>query len=206
MLTLVLLYALLLWHLLVLTQQSSPWAVLGISRDATLSDIRKAYRTLSVSFHPDKNDDPDAAAEFLRVHEAYRQVEAEATGGSQNDVNSLAIGLPQWMAEKANEPAVLLGYTLSFCLIMLAIYKLATSFKTAADAQRGGRGGFGDAHNVQAPVHDEAKEAEWEREDLDVVGRGDDDDDEEEDGCDEELRCVLITSLEHLYNISITSL
>ena len=36
-------------------------------QDATLPDIKKAYRTLSKQLHPDKNDAPDAEIKFRQV-------------------------------------------------------------------------------------------------------------------------------------------
>ena len=50
----------------------SLYAVLGVDRDATFSEIRKAYRKQALLNHPDKNPN-DAAAEsrFLKVTLAY---------------------------------------------------------------------------------------------------------------------------------------
>ena len=49
-----------------------PYEVLGVSRDASQSDIKRAYRRLAVRYHPDKNpDDPQAEEKFKRVGEAY---------------------------------------------------------------------------------------------------------------------------------------
>ncbi len=46
-------------------------AVLGLSSQATDSDIKKAYRSLSKKYHPDINKSPDAKEKFLEVNEAY---------------------------------------------------------------------------------------------------------------------------------------
>lgn len=46
--------------------------ILGVSRDATPDQIKKAYRQLAKKFHPDVNkDDKDAAEKFKEVAEAY---------------------------------------------------------------------------------------------------------------------------------------
>lgn len=45
---------------------------LGISQDASAEDIKKAYRKLSLKYHPDKNDNDDFFSErFREVQEAY---------------------------------------------------------------------------------------------------------------------------------------
>lgn len=46
--------------------------LLGVSRDAEASTIKKAYRKLAIKFHPDKNpDDASAEAKFKEIGEAY---------------------------------------------------------------------------------------------------------------------------------------
>ena len=48
------------------------YAVLGVSKDASDKDIKKAYRKLARKYHPDSNpDDPAAEAKFKEVNEAY---------------------------------------------------------------------------------------------------------------------------------------
>ena len=47
------------------------YALLGVARDATEADIKKAYRKLAMEFHPDRNPAPDAEATFKEITEAY---------------------------------------------------------------------------------------------------------------------------------------
>jgi molecular chaperone DnaJ len=48
------------------------YAVLGVDRDATAEDIKKAYRRLARTHHPDSNpDDPTAEQKFKDIGEAY---------------------------------------------------------------------------------------------------------------------------------------
>lgn len=47
------------------------YETLGISKNATDDEIKKAYRTLAKKYHPDINHDPDAPEKFKEVQEAY---------------------------------------------------------------------------------------------------------------------------------------
>jgi curved DNA-binding protein len=47
------------------------YEVLGVPRDASESDIRKAYRALARKYHPDVNQDSDAKGRFAEISEAY---------------------------------------------------------------------------------------------------------------------------------------
>lgn len=47
------------------------YKVLGVSKSASAADIKRAYRKLSLKYHPDKNSAPDASAKFAEIATAY---------------------------------------------------------------------------------------------------------------------------------------
>jgi DnaJ-class molecular chaperone len=51
-----------------------PYSVLGVSKTASLADIKKAFRKLAKQYHPDQNKDAKAAAKFAEVNSAYEIV------------------------------------------------------------------------------------------------------------------------------------
>ncbi|MBL8900564.1 MAG: J domain-containing protein [Planctomycetes bacterium] len=48
-----------------------PFQVLGVSRQASLEQIRAAYHRLARETHPDRNPSPDATRRFIAVHSAW---------------------------------------------------------------------------------------------------------------------------------------
>ena len=64
---------------------SDPYQVLGVSRDASDEEIKKAYRQLSRKYHPDANiNNPNKAQaeeKFKDVQQAYEQIMREKEEG-----------------------------------------------------------------------------------------------------------------------------
>jgi molecular chaperone DnaJ len=66
------------------------YAVLGVPRDADADAIKKAYRTLARSTHPDANpDDPGAEARFKEIGEAYAVLGDERTRAEYDELRRL---------------------------------------------------------------------------------------------------------------------
>jgi len=47
------------------------YQVLGISKNSSQAEIKKAYRKLAIAYHPDKNKTKEAEAKFKEINQAY---------------------------------------------------------------------------------------------------------------------------------------
>ncbi|MDQ4072999.1 MAG: J domain-containing protein [Thermoproteota archaeon] len=79
------------------------YSILGIPENATTSQIRKAYRSSALKYHPDRNNSPTAADMMRKINEAYEvlsdeQKRLEYNSGSQyiNDSRQESKQNPWW--------------------------------------------------------------------------------------------------------------
>jgi len=70
-----------------------PYTLLGVNRNSTITDIKKAYRKKALKLHPDVNKAPDAQERFLECKEAYATLidikqGTNSTNSNNNNSNS----------------------------------------------------------------------------------------------------------------------
>ena len=67
------------------------YKILGISKNATEDEIKKAYRKLAMKYHPDLNPSKDAEDKMKEINEAYEQVmknKNQSTSSNKSTSNS----------------------------------------------------------------------------------------------------------------------
>eukprot|EP01038_Epipyxis_sp_PR26KG_P006667 gene6667-9149_t len=60
-----------IYHTVIVTAGKDYYKILSVSRSASQADIKRAYRKLSLKYHPDKNSSPDASEKFAEISVAY---------------------------------------------------------------------------------------------------------------------------------------
>lgn len=70
------------------------YELLGVAQDAPLSDLKRAFRNLSIVLHPDKNDAEDANERFRNLVSVYEVLKDKSKREKYDKV--LKDGLPNW--------------------------------------------------------------------------------------------------------------
>ncbi|CAM9499535.1 unnamed protein product [Discosporangium mesarthrocarpum] len=148
------------------------YELLGLKRGAEKSEIRKAYRLLSLENHPDKNSMPEAQERFTKVAKAYRVFMDEELSKKYDffldhpDAYWLEYG-HHWVLKYAAETdvrAVLLGLLVLISILMPGIqytkYNSAVKYLTIAAQKNLGPKSGGSATTMQLRRDAEALLAE----------------------------------------------
>ena len=73
-----------------------PYQVLGVAKGANADDVKKAYRRLAKTFHPDQSQDPKAKDKFAEVGAAYEILGDEKKRGAFDRGEIDAEGKPKF--------------------------------------------------------------------------------------------------------------
>lgn len=64
---------------------SNYYETLGVGKDASEQEIKKAYRNLSLKWHPDRNSSPEAQSKFQEIGQAYETLSDTNKRAEYND-------------------------------------------------------------------------------------------------------------------------
>ena len=127
------------------------YGILGLTSDATLADVKKAYRKLARQHHPDRNHaDPGATDRFRRITEAYEYLSAHLTDNAHGNGHSRPgpaappradVGMPGGYSEAASRVLTMLEETWQAILArhpeIPPVVIIIASGTTGRDARRG---------------------------------------------------------------------
>lgn len=104
-----------------------PFALLDVSPDASGSQIRRAYRKLSLAWHPDKNpDDPLAASRFIQITKAYSALTDDISRRNWEkygnpdgpQTTKIGIGLPRILLQKEKSLQILCAFFFAIIIVI----------------------------------------------------------------------------------------
>ncbi|XP_041351703.1 translocation protein SEC63 homolog [Gigantopelta aegis] len=101
-----------------------PFLELEVDRGASAAEIKRAYRKLSLIYHPDK--ETGNAKKFMRIAKAYAALTDEESKKNWEEFGNpdgpgatrFGIALPKWIVERENSMWVLAVYLLVFMIVM----------------------------------------------------------------------------------------
>ena len=140
-----------------MAQPFDPYVILNVPRDASTSDVKRAFRKLSMELHPDRwstaaaSARQEAASKFTQVAKAYKTLtddEAKKNWIEHGHPDGhrgmhVSTGIPRWMRDDKNAAAVLAGYVLFIAVLGFGVMKWMYSVleQNQKDAEAEGQGG-----------------------------------------------------------------
>ena len=96
--------------------------ILGVTKKATPEEIKKAYRTLAMKYHPDRNQgDKTAEAKFKEASEAYQVLSDPKKKSSYDQLDILRLKVVLVEREVLILGGLNLGHSLTSLMIFLGI-------------------------------------------------------------------------------------
>ncbi|CDJ30631.1 DnaJ domain-containing protein, putative [Eimeria mitis] len=108
-----------------------PFEILDVSPSATQREIKKAYRLMSLKYHPDKNvNDPTQGARFIMIAKAYQALTDEVAKKNYEKYGNpdgpggmkIGVGLPRFLVEETNQIFVLSFFFLFLLVVLPMIF------------------------------------------------------------------------------------
>ncbi|AGO28227.1 chaperone protein DnaJ [Candidatus Tremblaya phenacola PAVE] len=79
------------------------YEVLGVGRDASAEDIKRAYRKLAMKYHPDRNQESKAEEQFKEVREAYETLSDVQRRNTYDQFGFQSVGRGSGVNESADQ-------------------------------------------------------------------------------------------------------
>lgn len=107
-------------------KEYDPFAVLNVDREASISEIKRAYRDLSKKYHPDRGGDAEQFKEIAKAYKTLTDEEAKENWKKYGNpdgpgVTHFGIALPKWLVDHQNSLFVLLVYAGFFMIVLPVI-------------------------------------------------------------------------------------
>ena len=108
-----------------------PFEILDITTSATDQEIKKAYRRMSLKYHPDRNpNDPLASSNFIQVTKAYNALTDEVAKKNYEKYGNpdgptttkVGIGLPRFLLAGENQVLILTTFFIALLLIVPLVF------------------------------------------------------------------------------------
>jgi translocation protein SEC63 len=104
-------------------KEYDPFVILGIDKGSSDKEIKKQYRELSKTMHPDKGGDEDKFREIAKAYQALTDEETKKNWEKYGNpdgpgVTQFGIALPKWIVDGNNSYIVLGFYVFIFMIVM----------------------------------------------------------------------------------------